>query len=291
MVVPSVNGLGDLADCLTALEAERASVRLEVLVPDRLGPPLRAELARRFPWVTVLPASAEATIPDLRALAFTAASAPVVAVIEDHVLVPRGWARQLLEAVSERSPVVGGAVENAATGTLVDWASFLCEYAHLLPPLPAGPVAGITGNNTAYRRDLLVRYRPVIERGGWEDQLHAAMAADGIPLTCRPEIRVGHRKHFTVAGYASQRFLYSRAFAGARLAGAGPLRRGIYGLAALGLPPVLLARVVSAVWRKGRHRGVLVRSLPLLAVFVTAWAAGEVAGAWFGPGDALRRVT
>jgi hypothetical protein len=33
-----------------------------------------------------------------------------------------------------------------------------------------------------------------------------------------------------------------------------------------------------------------VRSLPLLPLFVAAWAAGEVVGAALGPGDALSRV-
>ena len=60
--------------------------------------------------------------------------------------------------------------------------------------------------------------------------------------------------------------------------------------AAAALPPVLLWRTVSRILAKQRHRGELLRSLPLLAVFVSAWAAGEVVGSWFGAGDSLRRV-
>jgi hypothetical protein len=44
------------------------------------------------------------------------------------------------------------------------------------------------------------------------------------------------------------------------------------------------------VWRKGAHRAELLRSLPLLAVFAVAWAAGEVVGYWMGPGDAPGKV-
>ena len=291
VVVPSVNGWSDLEGCLAALEAERAHVGLEVLVADRLGESLRAKVRARFPWVTLIDAGPGVTIPDLRAMAFARATGPSVAVIEDHVLVPPGWARQMLQAQARGEAVVGGAVENAATERLVDWAAFLCEYSHLLPPLPDGPSDWLTGNNTVYRRDLLERYRAVTEQGRWENVLHDRMRNDGVTLFCRPAIRVGHKKHYTVWEYLSQRYLYSRSYAGARVAGTGMGKRLAYGLAALALPPLLFYRTVSRIWGKRLHRAELVKSLPLLGLFVTGWAAGEMVGAWFGPGDALSKVT
>src|SRR5262245_19850130 len=164
-------------------------------------------------------------------MAFARASGESVAVIEDHVLVPEGWARQLLQAQARGEDVVGGAVENAATERLVDWAAFLCEYSHLLPPLPDGPSDWLTGNNTVYRRTLLERYRAVTEQGRWENVLHDRMRDDGVTLYCRPATRVGHKKHYTVWEYLSQRYLYSRSYAGARVAGTGLPKRLAYGLA------------------------------------------------------------
>jgi glycosyltransferase involved in cell wall biosynthesis len=290
VVVPSVNGLGDLIGCLEALARQEPEVAIEVLVADRLGEAVRQEVRRRFPKVTVIPAEAGTTIPDLRAMAFERASADSVAVIEDHVVVPAGWARQLLDAQARGEDVVGGSVENAATERLVDWAAFLCEYSQLLPPLPEGPVAGLTGNNTVYRRSLLERYREVTRAGRWENYLHDTLRRDGVTLVCRPAIRVGHKKHYTIWEYTSQRYLYSRSYAGGRVAGAPIGRRLAFGAAAFALPPLIYYRVVSTVWRKGAHRAELVRSLPLLAVFAVAWAAGEVVGYWMGPGDALGKV-
>jgi len=60
--------------------------------------------------------------------------------------------------------------------------------------------------------------------------------------------------------------------------------------AALALPPVLFFRTVSRVVAKRRHRSELVRSLPLLAVFVVSWALGEMVGYVAGPGDSLAKV-
>jgi hypothetical protein len=290
VVVPSVNGWSDLAGCLEALRAQRNGAVVEVVVADRVGDSVRAPLRERFPEVRLVEAPRHTSIPALRAMAFREARGSVVGVIEDHVIVPPDWARRMLEAHREGAQVVGGAVENAATGRLVDWAAFLCEYSHCLTPPPAGPATWVTGNNVTYRRDLLESFRATIEREGWENLLHDALRGAGITLTSRPDIRVGHKMHYTVGLYAAQRFLYSRSFAGARLADSGAAKRGAYGLLALALPPLLLWRVVRNVWRSGRFRSELLRSLPLLAFFTLAWAAGEAAGAWLGAGDSLSRV-
>jgi len=289
VVVPSVNGWGDLEGCLRALSAQEGA-RVEVLVADRVGEAVRAPVRRDFPDAVLIEAAPGTTIPALRRMAFRAARADVVGVIEDHVLVPSDWARRMLAAHAEGHQVVGGAVENAATGTLVDWSAFLCEY-HQSLTVPTGNAAWVTGNNVTYRRALLERFADVLTDERWENHLHDAIRAAGIPLESRPGIVVGHRKHYTVGEYVSQRFLYSRSWAGARMAGAPAARRAAYGVAAFALPPILLWRIVKAVRATGRFGTELRRSVPLLLVYVVAWAAGESAGAWFGAGDALRRVT
>ncbi len=289
VVVPSVNGWGDLEGCLDALAAQSDGVTLEVLVADRVGEPVRGALRARA-GVRLLEAPPGTTIPALRAMAFAAARADVVGVIEDHVIVPPDWAARMLAAHREGAQVVGGAVENAARERLVDVAAFLCEYSHCLVPPPAGPAPWVTGNNVTYRRRLLERFKGVIALGGWENLLHDAMRDAGVPLMSRPDISVGHKKHYTVAEYVTQRYLYSRSYAGSRVAGAPLGKRLFYGAAACALPPLLLARIVSNVRRAGRYQRELIRSLPLLAAFVVAWAAGEAVGSWFGAGDALGKV-
>lgn len=289
VVVPSVNGLSDLLGCLQALESQD-DARLEVLVVDRLGEAVRKTVREKHPRVRLIGVPEGTTIPQMRAIAFAEARGACVAVIEDHVIVPRDWARRLLDAQAKTAAVVGGAVENAATERLVDWAAFLCEYSHCIPPLPAGPAEWLTGNNVVYPRSILERHREVIEEGKWENHLHEALKRSGVPLVCVPEITVGHKKHYTVGEYLSQRYLYARSYAGARVTGQPLPKRVAYGLAAFALPPLLFYRTLTRVVSKGRHRAELVRSLPLLALFVTSWALGEVVGYWAGPGDSLGKV-
>ena len=289
IVVPSVNGWGSLHDCLAAIAGQDLGLPIEVLVADRVGEPVRTPLRREYPEVQLLEAAPGTTIPALRALAFARARAPVIGVIEDHVLVPRDWARRMLALQAGGESVVGGAVRNAATARLVDRAAFLCEYHQGLAP-PAGPSAGVTGNNVTYARALIESHREAWTAGRWENHLHDALRADGVVLYSHPEIVVDHEMHYTAGSYLEQRYLYSRSYAAMRLEGAGAGRRFLMGAFSFALPPVLLLRIASKVRAVPAYRSQLLPSLPLLALFTLAWAWGEVVGSWFGGGDALARV-
>jgi len=290
VVVPSVNTLRDVQDCLDRLDSQRADVELEVLLVERQGEMTRKAVRESHPWVRVLEVDQLTTIPQMRALAFEAAEGAAIAVIEDHVMVPDGWARAMLTALEDSDGVVAGSVDNAATETLMDWACFLCEYSHCLPPIGGGKVDWLTGNNVTYRKDLLGRFRDAYQAGKWENHLHEAFKAGGVDLVCHPEIVVGHKKHYSFGEYCSQRFLYSRSYTGARMQGQPFVKRFVFGAAAFLLPPVLFYRTIKSILSKGRYKGLLFKSLPLIALFVVAWGLGDVWGAWFGPGDSLAKV-
>jgi hypothetical protein len=226
----------------------------------------------------------------MRALGFSHARGGAIAVIEDHVIVAADWPRRLLDELAAGADVVGGSVQNAATTTTVDWAAFLCEYSHMLAPVGGDRVDGVTGNNVVYRRALVEKYAGVLQEGRWEDYFHARMRDDGVALTCRPEIVVGHKMHYRIRDYVGQRYLYSRAYAGIRRSTMAPARRAVSALGALALPPLLFARIVGRVRASRRHQAELVRSLPLLLLFVCSWAAGEAVGYAVGAGNSLARV-
>ncbi|MEO6221795.1 MAG: glycosyltransferase, partial [Vicinamibacterales bacterium] len=187
VIIPAVNGLEILLECLSALRRNAGpGTTLEILVIERCGEEVRQGLAAFAPEVVVVPVPLPTTIPEMRAIGLQRACGNVVAVIEDHTLVPTDWATRMLDAFATGADVVGGSVYNAATSTTVDWAAFLCEYSHLLSPKAGRDVDRLTGTNVAYRRVLIERYAAVLAAGRWEDYLHDAMRRDGTLLTCVP---------------------------------------------------------------------------------------------------------
>jgi hypothetical protein len=88
----------------------------------------------------------------------------------------------------------------------------------------------------------------------------------------------------------SQRYHYSRSFAGMRLQSAPLSRRLIYAGATPLLPPLLLWRMATTIQRKGRRKKEFILAVPVIGVFLLSWAWGEAIGALCGPGDSLARV-
>lgn len=290
VVIASVNGLPAIAECLDALTRQEGGVSAEILVADRCGEAVRAVLRARFPQVTLIAMAADTSIPALRAAAMARARGRLVAILEDHCNADPRWLLTLARCAAEGHVVIGGSVENGAALRAVDWAAFLCEYARFMPPLARGPAAEITGNNSAYDRRLLERLGGELQAEVWESFLHRRLRELGAPFHCEPELRVLHKKEFGFFYFISQRYHYSRSFAGMRLAGAPALKRLAYAAATPLLPPLLLARLVAVLARKRGYWGRFTRALPALLVFLPAWAWGEALGALGGPGDSLRRV-
>jgi hypothetical protein len=141
-----------------------------------------------------------------------------------------------------------------------------------------------------YRRGILEKHRAVIAEGRWENRLHDAIKAGGTTLWCQPDLLVGHKKHFGFLEYLSQRYLYARSYAGARVKGASVAKRLVYGAAAFLLPPLLLYRTVQRLTAKRVALPLILRTLPLIGVFLMSWGIGEIVGYWFGAGDSLARV-
>ena len=290
IAIACVNGLPYIEECLRSFERQRDGISYEVIVADRCNRGCR-EVVRRHPNAALIEVDRPgATIPELRALAIRRARGEIVGITEDHCIAPDGWLAAMALAHDEQRRIVGGPVENAATQRLVDWAVFFCEYSVFEPPLPAGP-GSVPGNNTTYDRALLPLIDDLLDEGVWEEAFNARLAGHGHATYLEPAAVMLHKKSFGPGEFLAQRYHYARSYAGLRLRGAPGWRRPIYaGFAVTLLPPMLLARIVGNVWRKGHHRRELLLTLPLLALFVLAWGWGEVVGYLFGPGDSLAKV-
>jgi hypothetical protein len=209
---------------------------------------------------------------------------------EDHCVPPEDWYERIVAAHAAPYVAIGGAIENAATERLVDWAVFLCEYSNFVAPVAAGVVHDIPGPNVAYKREALAHMQDLLDAGQWENFLHARLEQHGFELYRDPSIVIYHRKFFTLAEFLSQRYHYGRGFAGMRVAGAPMARKALFALGTPILPPLILWRIGSRLFGRRRHRLIYLKALPLLALFTLSWSLGELVGYLAGPGDSLARV-
>ncbi len=292
VVIASVNGLPSIVECLDCLSQQEGNIGYEVLVMDRCDAKTRQEIRRRFPQpeVHLIEEAGHPSIPKLRALGIAQARGQLIAILEDHCNVPPAWFRTIIRLREAGHEVMSGPVENAAVDRIVDWAVFFCEYARFMPPIPAGTVDEIAGNCAIYSRKVLDRVGPELRDEVWEPFLHARMKEMRIPFYCDPALTVAHKKEFGFWYFLSQRYHYSRSFAGMRMRAAPFWKRATYSIGTVLLPAILFGRMTKTVFKKGRHRLEFLVAAPVIAVFLISWAWGEAVGALFGAGRSLARV-
>ena len=280
-------------ETIEALDPAVSGETCEIVIADRLQDELTGRIRRDYPHVRIIDCPAGMTLTEMRTLAFEASNAPIVAVTEDHCVPAPGWAATLKKAFDEGGPelvAVGGSVVNGVTDSGLDWATYLCEYSFFSPPVAQGQSDILPGMNVAYRRNALEAVpRGLLVSGFWETTVHPLLLRNGGRFLSLNELVMFHKKRFSWGLFASQRFIYSRYFAGLRFGDAALPKRAAASLASLALPPVLLMRAVKAARSKGLGKEML-RASPYLLALYCVWAVGESVGALKGPGNALAMI-
>ncbi|MEO6435634.1 MAG: glycosyltransferase [Tepidisphaeraceae bacterium] len=280
-------------ETIEALEPAFSGERCEIVIADRLQDTLTDRIRCDYPHVKLVDCPADMALPEMRTLAFEASSAPILAVTEDHCVPTQAWAKTLTTAFEEGGPelvAVGGSVVNGVTDTGLDWATFLCEYCFFSPPVAQGDTPILPGMNVAYRRAALEKIpRELLTSGFWETTVHPVLLQNGGSFLSLNELVMLHKKRFSWGLFASQRFIYSRYFAGLRFGSAALPKRLAASAASLAIPPLLLMRAVKAARSKGLGREMW-RALPYLVPLYLIWAVGESVGALRGPGKALSMI-
>ena len=282
-----------ILETLESLHEQEGDASVEVLLADRLRDDISARIRREYPDVRLIECSRETELPTMRTLALLQATGRYVVVTEDHCVPPRDWLRKFAGAF-EKNPdavAIGGCVVNGVTDTALDWATFLCEYAPMSPPIESGPTPNLAGMNVAYRRRIFESVdEAILKSGFWETTLHPVLHDRGHLLVADGNILIYHCKKFSLRLFLRQRFVYSRYYAGIRFRREELTRRFVFALASLALPPLLSYRFFRNARQKESVRAHLAKAAPYLLLFYLVWGAGEAWGYLFGAGDALSEI-
>jgi hypothetical protein len=226
-----------------------------------------------------------------------AASAPIVAFVEEHSFPDAQWAEALVEAHDQRRSqargwvAVGPVVENANPETLVSWADFLKAYGSWMGPTQGGPVDHLPGHNSSYRRSILMQYDRELEAMlEAESVLHWDMRSRGYQLYLEPAAKVAHLNFGLLSSWLPPQYHSGRCFAARRAKAWSPARRLVYTVGAPLIPAVRWWRIMGQARRSGLARALLVRVSPILLLGLAASALGEMLGYAFGPGTSVQRI-
>ncbi len=227
-----------------------------------------------------------------RAAGVRAATARVVALVEDHAYPAPGWAEALVVRHRESWAAVGPVMSNANPRSVTSWANLLVEYAPWLEPSEGGEREHLPGHNGSYKREALIAYGERLEAMlEAESVLHWDLRAKGHALYLEPKARVFHQNFSEPLPSLTLRFNGGRLFAASRAREWPAWRRALFTAASPLIPFVRCTRIAREMLRRGPTRRIWPRLLPALIVSLIFDGAGEAAGYAFGPGGAMAKLS
>ncbi len=278
VVVASHNARASIEECLAGLIAQQPEDGAEIVVVDNSTDGTTEIIKQRFSNVRLIVEPPSQLIPELWGTGIRQSAGEIVAITTAHCVPDKDWLTQMLKAHEAQVPAVGGAIENDESAGAIDWAVYFCRYSHYMLPFREGFVSEIAGDNASYKRAHLDRYQHAWHNGFWEPTVHAEFRKAGLRLLLVPSIIIRHKRSFSFWGFMKQRFQHGMQFGGQRASSFSVRKRALYATLSPVIPLVSLVRIVRQVLTKRRHGKQLLISLPILVLFLLAWASGELSG-------------
>jgi hypothetical protein len=277
---------------MTHLLAQSVRDQLEIVIvaPSEDGLEADESVLATFHSFQVVEAGEIKTVGEANAAGARQASAPVIALVEEHSYPHPGWAEALIEAHRQPWAAVGPVVDNAPGDSLVGWADFLVGYGPWLDPSRAGVRDFLPGHNSSYKLALLLEYGPELE-GMLESEttLHSSLRQKGHQLYLEPGARISHLNYEKLSVWTRAQYYAGRAFAAQRSEHWSLARRSLYVLAGPLIPFVRLRRILDQVRGSRRPGAPPIAVWPVLLLGLGISATGETIGYTWGAGNAVER--
>jgi Glycosyl transferase family 2 len=289
IIVATTQPWPEIRGCLESLEEQAGKVNAEILIADGNGAGLPADYKTRDGLRYLC--NPGASVFQLRAMAMEQARADVVAVTEDHCRVAEDWCKRIITAHVEHpeAAAIGGAVDNGATGTMLDWAQFLVANGPFMAPLKNGITDQIALQaNISYKSHAL----PVsFERDGIMEMLYnKKLTRRGLKMYADGLVKVQHIQSLGFKGSCAINYHNGRSIAGYRVASIPFYERWLRLIGCLVLPPYMLLRTWSTLLEKKRSIGFGLAVTPYLVVLLICHAAGEAVGYVKGAGSSPSKL-
>ncbi len=289
VVVVALKEYSTIRRVVRFLRAQTICNRIELIMVGADAPAMAScqpDEAAGFHTVKPIFAGSIRDREEASAIGIRQATAPVVALVEDHAYPEPEWGERLVDAHRGPWAAVGPAVLNGNPGML-SWTNMLLSYGGWPESLPRGEMSEIALHNSSFKRDILVSYGDrlgdlLARSGGLLKQLRT----DGHRLLFEPTARIHHVNPSTVSATLQFRVKAGRLYAATRASSEhwSLAKRLIYVLASPALPAIRLATSGKSLF--GGRTGVgAVAFVPPLFVGLVLDSAWQALGYAFGPSN------
>jgi len=276
---------------IACLRAQTARDRLEVVIVAPCARQLGLDQSEmeEFAQFRVAEIGSIESIGAANAAGIRQATAPIVALGEDHSFPAPDWAEALIEAHQANWAAVGPAVRNANPNSTISWADFLIAYGPWMECVSGGPVQHLPGHNSSYKRSILLEYGPGLETMlEAESVLHWDLNNKGYRLYLEPRAKISHLNFGVISSWLPAQYHSGRMFAAIRARQWSRAKRLLYTCSAPLIPAIRFCRILRQMhqYRSKLH----LRVLAMLILGLSVSALGEMAGYGVGEGDSRKNL-
>ena len=252
--------------------------------------PDQSEL-EEFCRVRIIEAGPLSSIGSANAKGIREATSPVVAMAEDHAFPAPGWAEALIAAHQHPWAAVGPMIRNPNNPrNVIAWADCLIGFGEYLEPRKSGVVERLPGNNSSYKRAILLEYGTQLETMmETETLIQTDLRKRGHQLYLESAAQVAHLNFERVRSFVEIKYISGRVFGAARAHGWSVLYRLFYACGTPLVPVVRYLRYKKHWDATRRHQSVPWSAIPMAWCGLMISAAGELIGCCFGAGNAVRK--
>jgi GT2 family glycosyltransferase len=281
---------------ISCLRKQTVQHQLEVVIVAPSAEDLKLEEAELtgFFGFNVVEVGAIRSIASANAAGIRQATAPIVALGEDHAFPDRNWADALIKAHRGDWAAVGPQVRNANPENAISWADYLMGYGPWIAPATAGQIEHLPGHNSSYKRDILLEYGAELEvMLSAESVLHWHLRSNGHRLYLEPQASIAHLNFDRLGSWLPALFYSARIFAATRSRTWSWCRCLFYTAAAPFIPITRLLRIqgqVKKLRRCAEPARIPAGFLAIVVVGLVTSALGEMVGYAMGGGNASREL-
>ncbi len=269
----------------------RHQLEIVIVAPSAAALLLDESELKEFCRVRVVEIGRVTSIGSANAKGIRHARAPIVALAEDHAFPAPKWAEALIEAHRHPWAAVGAVIRHPNDPrNVIAWADVLIGFGEYLAPVESGVVDRLPGNNSSYKRDVLLEYGSDLDTlMETESLIHTDLRKKGHQLYLESAAQVSHLNFELLASFLAVKYLSGRVFGAARSRGWSLFYRMFYACGTPLIPFVRYGRLRKQ-WDVLRQT----RKLPW-GVMPMAWcgllvsATGEMIGCCLGAGQAVEK--
>lgn len=275
------------------LRRQTAVDRLEIIIvaPSKKSLDLDTADLEPFAGFRVVEAGHVESLGEGNAVGVREATAPVIALLEDHSRPERHWAEAILAAHRSDWAAVGPAMGNPNPKSAVSWADFLLAFGTWWIPTPSGEIDHLPTHNASYKRSVLLEYGPELETLlKAEIILQWDLCARGHRLYLEGGAQVYHVNFERLRSMLPVQLHAGRVFAAVRSRAWRSSKRALYAGGWPIIPLIRVRHVLRQIARRPGRSELPAAVYPIILLGLATSALGEALGYALGMGNAGRSL-